>query len=505
MSKARKLSLSVIFQFINIFVKGLVGILIVPIIINLIGQEYYGVLEVILSLMFINFFFELGLGSTLLRFIPVYEKEGKETLNKFLWTYLYFKSGLAVVAALIIVVIGIKFDYFFNIGNSDITLVQQAVYIFAGGVFITNFATFFSNTLKGFQRFDYAIIPELISYLFFLILIYVLKYREISNVDIVNVAFLMFILRPIVRIILSIIFIKMSFPYVDLFSPWKPQKIFLKESMSFLGGMSFISILSQFTNKGPKLIIGAFLNPLSVAYWGIAQRLKNPIQQINSSLVRPLIPMGSSMNLDHQINIHQLIIRITKVHFVIIGGLVFFIMFYVGPFVKLWLGDGYLVVGDIVRIWFFPLILPNASIMMMFYYAKGKTKLSQHMGLIKSTFGLVLGSILLFEFGVVGMAYGLTISVVVTTFFHFYYLCKEFDLKFSNILVDAYFRPYIVLGILSTLNYFLICIVDLNNWIYFISTVLTSFIVYVYLNVLFLSKEDKKYFSKLIKNLIRTT
>ena len=501
MSKAKKLSLSVIFQFLNIIVKGFVGVLIVPIIINLIGQDYYGVLEIILSLMFINFFFELGMGSTLLRFIPVYHKEGDRVLNEFLWTYLYFKSFLAVTATIIIVIIGLNFNLLFNVGGSDMSLVQESVFLFAGGVFITNFASFFSNTLKGFQRFDFAVIPEIISQIFFLFLIYVFKFRGPANIDIINISILMFIVRPFIRIALSAVLIYIFIPYFHVFNPLRPKKRFLIESINFLKGMSFISLLAQFSNKAPKMILGAILNPVSVAYWGISERIKNPIQQINSSLLRPLIPMANSMQQNDQFSTNKLIVRITKIHFLLIGGLIFFILFYVDLFINLWLGNEYLYVADIIRVWFFPLILPNAGVLLMFYYAKGKTKLSQFLGMINSFLGIGLGSLLVFKFNGVGMAYGLSFSIVITTVIYFYYLCKEFELDFRKLFKEAYFPSYMVIIISFFLNFLITKFIVINNWFHLVVSVFIGVSVYFILNYFALDKSDKLYLQKIIKNI----
>jgi len=498
MSKAKKLSLSVIFQFISIAVTGMIGILVVPIIINLIGQEYYGVLEIILSLMFINFFFELGMGSTLLRFIPVYEKEGPKTLNEFLWTYLYFKSILALIATIVIFIIGYNFNHFFNLGHADAALVKNAVYIFALGILVSNIATFFSNTLKGLQRFDFAIIPEIISQVFFLILIYILSQKVAKNVDILNISFLMFILRPLIRIMTSMFFIKKIAPYIK-FSPTKPQKRFFKESLNFLKGMSFIALFAQFYNKAPKLILGAMLNPVSVAYWGIAERLKNPIQQINSSLVRPLIPMASSMDLEQEHDIKAVIIRITKIHFLLIGGITSFVLLYINPFIELWLGVDYLYVGNIARIWFFPLILPNASVLLMFYYAKGKTKLSQNMNIFNSSLGLALGSILVLKFDALGMAYGLSISVTLISVVYFYYLCKEFHLSFWSLFKGAYLTSYSVVIISAIISILMINYTQIDSWIKLILSVAISIIIYLILIFLSLSRPEKDYYNNFLK------
>lgn len=502
MSKAKKLSLSVIFQFISIIVTGLVGILIVPIIINLLGREYYGVLEIILSLMFINFFFELGMGSTLLRFIPVYEKKGKEELNSFLWTYLYLKSILALIATIIVLIIGFYFNHFFNIGQTDVIMVKNTVFIFAMGIFVTNIATFFSNTLKGFQRFDFAIIPDITAQIFFLILILILKPIGFKNVNIMTIAFIMFIIRPLIRIIIAIFFLRKTASYIR-FHPAKPQIRILKESLQFLKGMSFISLFAQFYNQAPKMILGIILNPVSVAYWGIAERLRNPIQQINSSLIRPLIPMASGMDIENERHkTSKLIIKITKVNFLLIGGIVSFVFLYINVFIKIWIGNEFLQVGNIIRIWFIPFILPNPSVLMMFYYAKGKTKLSQNMSILNSFVGLILGSLFVLKFDTTGFAFGLTLSSVLITVINFHYLCKEFYLSFWSIFKKAYAIPYLVVGLTMLINFLLIKFIQINNWPLLVLSLSIGLTFYV-LNILItLSYEEKKFYGGLIKSFI---
>jgi O-antigen/teichoic acid export membrane protein len=500
MSKAKKISLSVLFQFVSIIVTGLVGILVVPLIIELLGNEYFGVLEIIISLMFLNFFFELGMGSTVLRFVPVYEKEGNNALNGFLWSYLYLKTFLASVATIVIFAVGYNFDHIFNIGQTDVVLVKSAVYIFAVGILVTNIATFFSNTLKGFQRFDFAIIPNLISQLFFLGLIYILSFKEINDVDILNIAFLMFVIRPLISIFIAIFFIKKTNSNIS-FYPARLQKRFLKESFSFLKGMSFISLFSQFYNRAPKIILGIILNPISVACWGIAERLRSPIEQINSSLIRPLIPMASSMNLDDDFQkVAELIIKITKVHFLLIAGIGSFAVLYVDTFIDIWIGKDYFEVANIVKIWFISFILPNSSVLMMFYYAKGKTKLSQNVSVFISFFGLTLGYMLALKFDVKGFAFGLVLSSIFGSIVCFYYLCKEFFLDFWVIFKKSYLISYVVVILSMIVNFLLIHYFNPDNLYSFFSLLLFGLLVYISFIYFSLSYDEKKFYNNLIKS-----
>lgn len=490
------------FQFISLIVSGLVGLFMIPIVINLLGQEYYGVLEIIISLMFINFFFELGLGSTLLRFIPFYEKQGEEELNGFLWTYIYFKSVLAFIAALAILIIGYNFDYLFNIGQTDSALVKKAVYIFALGIITSNFATFFSNTLKGLQRFDFAILPNIISQIVFLILISILNYKRADDVDILFVSILLFIITPLIRMVLSMFFIKKTIPFF-LLNPVKPEKSKLKESFSFLKGMSLISLYAQLYKRTPKMILGAILNPISVAYWAIAERLYDPVENIGSSLTLPLIPMASSMNLDLRSKVNDVIIRITKVHFLLIAGISSFILLYINSFIRIWLSEDYLQVSNIVQFWFLPFIFPNEKILLMFYYAKGKTKLSQKLNVFKTFAGLIIGTLLVFKFNAVGFAFGLMLTSLITSIIYFKYLCSDFYLSFWSLFKRAYLAPYIILGFTLLINYYLIIYFQISNWIELILSVCIGVVIYFILILLSLNKTEKKYYKNVVLDIVK--
>jgi len=242
------------------------------------------------------------------------------------------------------------------------------------------------------------------------------------------------------------------------------------------------------------------LNPLNVAYWGIAERLKSPIQSINSSLVRPLIPMASSMNLDDQFKTNKLIIRITKIHFFLVGGITFFVLVYINPFLELWLGSDYLYVGNIVRITLLPSLLPNASVLLMFYYAKGKTKLSQNLNIFNTSLGLALGSFLVLKFDGVGMAYGLSFIVISTSVLSFHYLCKEFNLTFKEIFKGAYLISYIVVILSIILNTLMIKYMQIDNWTELILSVAIGIVVYLTLIFLTLSPSEKTSYKTLIKS-----
>jgi O-antigen/teichoic acid export membrane protein len=499
-SNSKILARSVVFQVLSILITGIVSIALVPLIISLLGIEAYGVLEIIVSLAILNFVFEFGLGSTIIKYLLDFRNEGAETYNQFLWTYFNIKTSLAIIALLVSFVVALNFNLIFNsIPQPIIEKAKLSVVIFGIGIILSTWATYSMNMLKGLTRFDLANIVGIVSQLVTLSSVYFVKIALPTTIDIIYVSCILFILRPSVVLFTGMVLLLREDKNIS-FRPRGINRKVLNKTIGFLGGSSLITIVAQSINRGPKILIGMIQNPTAVAAWAIAEKLRNPIQQIQSSILRPLIPIGNLLSSSKQT---EMIIKINKYQMYLIGGVASMTIIFIPNFISIWIGDEFNESILIIRIWFLGYLLPNVGTMSMFYYSHGKTSLNLKFTLIYAVIGLPLGIYLTAIYGPVGFAIGLLAGQIVTMLFQLKYFTSYFSIRYSNLFLNSYLGPYITILLAGTINYFLSNLIQGDTLGHFIIIVATSCFVFM-LSVLFtMTKQDKEIIHEVIKKRTR--
>lgn len=488
-SITKRVSRSVAFQFIHLFISTIIGIIVVPVLLKTFGVQKYGVLELIISLTMINYFLEFGLGSTVVKFTADYRKKDIDTLNTFVWTFLSFKTIVSIAGMVVAIIIGFNFEHIFSgIPPLLISEIRLACIVFSIGLFITNIVSLWDSVIKGHVRYDLSIIASLIAKILYLLFVLIM-FRFYSNVGLFKYSIILFIFVPITRGTMLVIFLKRIEPGIRILPVIPSIKIFM-QVVKFLTGMSIITILAQVYSRGSRLILGMITNPTAVAIYGIASRIREPINEINSSILRPLIPIGSELNMKEKKNSKDIIITVMRYESMIMIGISALTMLYSSCFIELWLGKGFEMVSTVVRIGLIPLLLPRASAMIMFYYSKGKTKANIFFNAFNTTIGLLLAILLSFKYGVLGLITGLVISGVLMSIFQIFYFCNEFKVSIFEYLFHSYIRTYIAFVIVVLATILLLDTINISNWFLLFLTGSLSIFTYCIIAYILLPKHE---------------
>jgi|SaaInlStandDraft_4_1057021.scaffolds.fasta_scaffold05168_4 O-antigen/teichoic acid export membrane protein len=492
----KKILSSVSSQILYIFVATLVGLALVPITINMLGKLQYGVFELILSLILIDMFLEFGIGSTLVKYVPEY-KHNKEKLKSFVWSYYYIKLILTFIGFFIVCFIGFNFNTIFNVANIDnLEDVKVAVYLFGLGLFISSTATTLDNYLKGYVYFGLTNIVRVFSLVLFFITIYI-YYTQSVTYNIVDIAFIWFILKPLFLLILLILSLKR----VDLQFILKPVKFeynIVYRTLKYMFGMTYIVMIAQLYNRLPKIIIGIVLNPIYVAYWGIMEKIKEPLLQLNNSLIRPLIPILSDRENFNKLD-KKKILLINRFQYLFISFLGIMTISHIKLFISLWLGNGYDDVINIIKIILIAFLFPNAGVFLMMYYAEGKTKINTIFVTSNTIVSLTLGTILLLVTKDINIfAWSFSIILIVMSFINIFRYTKYFKISNINFIKDSILPPFMMVIIFFIINCFISQYFSFNLF-GLVSSIFISVFIYILLFFIFMKSEDKQLLLKIRK------
>src|SRR3989344_4788376 len=146
---------NVAYNFMGSFWPIIFAIFITPIVVLKLGAEKYGVYMLVMSISSLMGLFDLGLGSTFIKYISEYAaKDEREKIKKLVYTFNIFLLGLAIFCLILFLIIG----YFASSFFPSQTMAQGyyfTIFLLAGlSFFIHNIGGTYATVPLAVQRFD---------------------------------------------------------------------------------------------------------------------------------------------------------------------------------------------------------------------------------------------------------------------------------------------------------------------------------------------------------------
>lgn len=279
------------FNLSSYFVNFIIGIITVPIFINKLTPELYGIFIVLLSLLGYYGLMDIGLGQAVIKFIAEYEsKKDYDSISRFIFTSTVFYLIFASLGTFTLYALSQNLLIILKIPDKFIPDSNLAVKIFAFGFFFSMLSTNFSSIFQGFQQYNITskinIIINILLYTTSIIGLYYggkLIFLSITFSLFYFLSFLTYIYLLIKqhRIIVK----KIKYDYRSL-----------KELFSFSTFFFLSKILNTFGNYLIQFNISIILNPLAVTYYVVPRKLVNSIAAFIGSGSAVLFPKVSELS-----------------------------------------------------------------------------------------------------------------------------------------------------------------------------------------------------------------
>ena len=204
--------------------------------------------------------------------------------------------------------------------------------------------------------------------------------------------------------------IVISFPYFD-------RAIFSK-IFSFSIFLFFSNIVGLIIFNFDNFVIGAFVSVSAVTVYGVGYIFQNGFRSINSLLGGPLFPVGSDMEGRNEIEKQKILfLKGTKYMTLFFVPLIIITLFFTEIIINNWMGgefqEGVLPAQILMFFWIFNNTLEVGSGLLV---AKGYVKERFKFDVLNAVFNLYLSLILVRYFGILGVALGTTIPMVLIYF-----------------------------------------------------------------------------------------
>src|SRR5687768_13169062 len=412
------------------------------------GQAAYGLWVLVASITVYFSMFDLGYGVAQVRFAAKYRAQGDvKALNEITSTMFCVFSGIGLLTFLVAGVIALNLDSFFELTPAQVRTGQIVLLFISAYVALGFPVSVFGGIVNGFQR----------QYLNGGV-----AFVTAVTVALVNVAVLLagyglaelVAATTIVRMLSYVAYALNAyrvFPSLSL----RPR-YFNRDRLREVTGFSFFILIIDLANKlnysTDTIVIGAFMGTAAVAVWAVAQRLIEIVQRVTDQLNAVLFPVVvDSSTVERVDKLQKILIQGTRLSLAMVVPLATVLGLTARPLVLLWVGSEFSASVNVIYILSIVVALRvgNATSTVIL---KGSDlhKFLAFANISMAVGNLVLSVLLVRSYGLIGVAIGTLIPIlVISMFVVFPAACRRVDLPVFTVArmsVWPAMWPAIVMG-----------------------------------------------------------
>lgn len=483
-----------------------------PYIISKIGEAQFGIYAVVLGVTTSFGLFDISISSSFIKFISeYYNKKEYDNLNNTINTGFMFYLAFAVIFCLL----GYLFrDWLLSLVNIPPELHQTGMNVLNIALllfFVSNAFTIFGSVIISLQKmFVTSILATIISVLNFVLVIVLLN----TGFGLEGILLSQLFTATLSSVIIYFI-ARRSLPELKF-----GIQFFKKDSLKNMGKFGLqmqVSKMASFaSDKFDEFLLAAFSTLNNVAFFNIANRLIRVGRLFPFQLVVQVAPVAAELNgKGETVKLQKLFVDTTKYLTFVTIPIYIYIIAFADHIILFWMGVHYDITVHVAR------ILAIAQIANLILSAPGNSitpnigipKYQMYEGVFHLIINVVLSYFLIREYGIIGAAYGNTISTIVSSYYVYHKSCGHFGESKVGIFMQTNLKPLITGVVTVLITYVIIYFVKLNYVIpenrfsgfvfTFLSFTIFSFgYLLIILKMKYLNTRDKTVIAKMLTRVI---
>ncbi len=413
MAGTRRLAFNVVMNWVAMAVNMVVPFFLTPFVVRHLGAVGYGVWILAVSTVAYLSLLDLGLRSAVIRFVSKAQAKGdlggaKDAVEAALWFRVLVAGGVAVLSLLLASAV----PYVFKIPPALVRAAQITTLLYALGVGITLISGVFGAVLAAYNRFD------------------LLSMITVGQ-TVVRAAGVLLLLKgghglvplacwdlviPLLVAFATVFFATKVFPESRV-RPSRPDMAVLRTIWAYSFTSFVFMIAVQIITGTDNLVVGAFVSADAVAIYAIGGSLLGYAYQASQALSTTFTPMASNLEASGQFErLQTMLLRGTQATLGLALPIAIALAFRGGTFITLWIGPQFGRMSEtVLRIllisMFFGVGDGTAGSIMM---AIEKHKPVARWAVYEAILNLGLSIVLVKTIGMYGVAWGTSISMVLT-------------------------------------------------------------------------------------------
>jgi len=421
----------------------LVGIFLSPFILHRLGDTAYGIWILIFSVTGYYGLFDLGIRSSVIRYVSTYSATGdQEGLTKLINTSLATYTTIGAVAMVVTLLCSFFVHQLFRI-PPDFLHTARLLFLMVGTSVAVGFPTgVFGGILEGLGQFYFVNVTNLVATLIRAVLIVLALNHGYGLLTLALITVVLPILGSLVRaaIVVRILTLRFGWNYVD-------RSAF--RAIANYSAVSFILMIAyKLRFKTDEIVIGTFLSVAAITYFSIADRLLDYASEVVSSLAQIFVPMSGQSDargdIDH---LRKILVAGNRACAFIIFPISSILIILGKSVIESWVGRRYVAASYPVLL---VLVLPITFSLAQaasgrILYGMARHRSFAWVTLMESIANLILSIVLVRPFGIVGDAAGTSIPLLCTTLYFLpRHLCRLLRVRVGTFIREAYTLPLLL-------------------------------------------------------------
>lgn len=455
-------------SYISMAVGYIISIIYTPLMLRLLGQNDYGLYNLVASVVSYLGILNFGFASAYMRYYSIYKvKNDNERIAKLNGMFLIIFSLIGLIAVLAGTILAINTESIFGseLTSEELSRAKILLMILVFNLAISFPNIVFNSYITANEKFVFQNIIQMIKIVanpFVVLPVLLMGYGSVGMVvstTILNISI------EIINIIYCIRKLNMKFILNNF-------DFKLMREMTIFSSFVFINIvIDQINWNIDKFLLGRFHGTISVAVYGLASQLNTYYITIASTISNVFIPRVHRLvaSSDDNAELTKMFTKIGRVQFAILSLILTGLLFFGRPFINIWAGSNYDASYPIALLLIIPVTIPLIqNIGIEIQRAKNKHKFRTCVYFFIALFNIVMTIPLAKHYNGVGASIGTAISLIIGNCFimNWYYHSKVgLDIKYFWKQILSIIPALIVPGLFGILINKLF---DLYNMFYFI-------------------------------------
>jgi O-antigen/teichoic acid export membrane protein len=420
-----------------------VGIFLSPFILHRLGDAAFGVWVLIFSLTGYYGMFDLGIRSSIVRYVSRYSATNEaEKLTRHVNTSLFTYTIIGLLTMIVTVALTASLDRLFRIPAALETQARWLMLMAGGSVALGFPLGVFGGVLDGMQRFYLNNWTGILSSLLRAALIVYVLLHGGGLLMVAGITVVMPILTSILRCaaVFRLLRLPIGLKYVDRES--------FKQMAHYSASTTLVIIAAQLRFRTDELVLGSMISATAVTLFTIGVRPVDYAQQLVASLVQIFVPMSSqSEAVGNMDRLRKIYVAGNRTCALIMFPMAAGLLILGKSLIEVWMGAKYVAASyPVMAILIVPITLffmQGASGRMLM--GMGKQRVFAIVCLMEGVANLLLSIVLVRPYGIVGDAMGTAIPMLLTTlWFMPRHMGKQLGVPVRTFIREAYILPLLL-------------------------------------------------------------
>lgn len=416
----------VVLTYIGQLIRILVSLIYTPVMLHLLGQNEYGLYQLVYSVVSYLSLLSLGFGSSYLRFYSRFKVKNEEkNIAKFngMFMIIFLSMSIICIFCGIVMVRNIRGIFGSGLTDNEYETARKLMILMVFNLTITFPNSVFNCFITAHEKFlfqKWLIILENLCSPFLTLPLLVMGY---GSVGMVSVTTIFTILVFISNMFFCIKKLSMKFAFIDF------QFSILKEMWVFTFFIFLNQIIDQINWSIDKFLLGRLAGTTTVAIYGIGGQINSMYLQFSTAISSVFIPRVNTIVAKEadSSELTDLFIRVGRIQFIVLIMILSGFIFWGQPFIRIWAGENFSESYIVSLLLIIPVTVPliqNLGIEIQ--RAKNKHKIRSIIYACIAVGNIVLSIPLIKVKGAIGAAIGTALSLTVGNiiFMNWYYHSK---------------------------------------------------------------------------------